>query len=58
MIKRTGVRKFGYKKSCSSIGSTYTAKTDMNFIFDYYSTPKLGVRQQIKYLIRRITKWI
>ena len=39
--------KFEYKKSCSSIGSTRAAKTLNNFIFEFYCTPKLSLRQRL-----------
>ena len=46
--------KFEYEKSCSRIGSTWTAKTQSKFIFDFYSSPKMG-RFQI--LIRKLRGW-
>lgn len=39
--------KFEYEKSCSSIGSTRAAKTLTNFIFEFYCTPKLSLRQRL-----------
>ncbi len=39
--------KFEYEKSCSSIGSTRAAKTLNKFIFEFYCTPKLSLRQRL-----------
>lgn len=39
--------KFEYEKGCSSIGSTRAAKTLNNFIFEFYCTPKLSLRQRL-----------
>ena len=39
--------KFEYEKSCSRIGSTWTAKTLNNFIFEFYCTPKLSLKQRL-----------
>lgn len=54
MIKKVPLEpKLEYEKSCSSIGSTHAAKTDKNFIFEYYCTPKRGVKQRLHDLTRR-----